>query len=287
MLEMSLEIAKVDDAYEDMATKYYGPFVFIAEALNKIDREHEGTWDSEEGFFYDRLVLPDGRSARIKICSIAGMLSLAAVVTIKKETLEQFPKFKASVLWFKQYRMENLKFPIIQESEDGEDLLLSLVPNHRLQLLIKGLLDEKEFLSPHGIRSLSKIHETPYQIQIDGIDYSIDYEPAESSVSLFGGNSNWRSPVWMPMHYLFIQSLREYHSFCGKDMQFEYPTGSGIKMDLHQISNEISKRLIKIFEKDTDEKRPFNLLHDKHYTDTHFKDLVLFYEYFHGENGGD
>ena len=285
MLEMSLEIAKEDDTYEDMATKYFGHFVYIAEALNKIDTAHEGTWDSEEGFFYDRLVLPDGRSTRIKIRSIAGMLSLAAVLTIKKETLALFPKFKASVLWFKKYRMENLKFPIIQEFEDGEDLLLSLVPNDRLQLLVKSLLDEKEFLSPYGIRSLSKIHEEPYRINIEGIDYAINYEPAESTVSLFGGNSNWRGPVWMPMNYLFIQSLREYYSFCGTDMLFEYPTGSGIKMDLHKISDEISKRLIKMFEKDSTEKRPINVLHDQQYTDPNFKDLVLFYEYFHGENG--
>ncbi|MFD0796779.1 glucosidase [Maribacter chungangensis] len=285
MLEMSLEIAKVDDAYEDMATKYFGHFVFIAEALNKIDTEHEGTWDNEEGFFYDRLVLPDGRATRIKIRSIAGMLSLAAVLTITKETLAMFPKFKASILWFKKYRMENLKFPIIQGFEDGEDLLLSLVPNDRLQLLISSLLDEKEFLSPFGIRSLSKIHEEPYRVNIEGVDYSINYEPAESTVSLFGGNSNWRGPVWMPMNYLFIQSLREYYTFGGKEMLFEYPTGSGIKMDLHQISNEISKRLIKMFEKDAAEKRPINLLHEKQYTDPNFKDLVLFYEYFHGENG--
>jgi hypothetical protein len=285
MLEMSLEIAKKDDTYEDMATKYFGHFIFIAEALNNIDIAHEGTWDNEEGFFYDRLVLPDGRSTRIKIRSIAGMLSLAAVLTIKKETLAQFPKFKSSVLWFQKYRMENLKFPVIQGYEDGEDLHLSLVPNDRLQLLIKSLLDEKEFLGPYGIRSLSKIHKEPYHIHIEGIDYSINYEPAESTVSLFGGNSNWRGPVWLPMNYLFIQSLREYYSFCGKDMEFEYPTGSGIKMDLHQISNEISKRLIKMFEKDGNEKRPINLLHDQQYTDPNFKDLVLFYEYFHGENG--
>lgn len=285
MLEMSLEIVKEDETYEDMATKYFGHFIFIAEALNKIDIAHEGTWDSEEGFFYDRLVLPDGRSTRIKIRSIAGMLSLAAVLTIKKETLALFPKFKASVLWFQKYRMENLKFPVIQGYEDGEDLHLSLVPDDRLQLLIKSLLDEKEFLGPYGIRSLSKIHEEPYHIHIDGIDYSINYEPAESTVSLFGGNSNWRGPVWLPMNYLFIQSLREYYSFCGKDMEFEYPTGSGIKMDLHQISNEISKRVIKMFEKDGNDKRPINRLHDQQYTDPNFKDLVLFYEYFHGENG--
>jgi hypothetical protein len=285
MLEMSLEIAKLDDTYEDMATKYFGHFVFIAEALNKIDSTNEGTWDSEEGFFYDRLVMPDGRSARIKIRSIAGMLSLAAVLTIKKETLALFPKFKASVLWFKKYRIEHLKFPIIQEFEDGEDLLLSLVPNDRLQLLVKSLLDEKEFLSPYGIRSLSKIHEDPYKIQIDGVDYAIDYEPAESTVSLFGGNSNWRGPIWIPMNYLFIKSLLEYFSYCKESLTFEYPHGSGNHLNLQQVSIELSRRLIAIFERDADGNRPVNLMYQDTYRDEHFKELVLFYEYFHGENG--
>tara|TARA_R110002051_G_scaffold255120_2_gene314213 strand:- start:45302 stop:47929 length:2628 start_codon:yes stop_codon:yes gene_type:complete len=285
MLEISLRIAEHDDAYEDMATKYFGHFIFIAEALNKMDSDQANTWDDIEGFFYDRLILPDGRSTTIKVRSIAGMLSLAAVLTIKKSVLDKFPKFKASILWFKKYRAENLKYEVIQEFDDGDDLLLSLVPKDRMQKLVTALLDEKEFLSEYGIRSLSKIHEKPYQIQIDGVEYSIDYEPAESTVSLFGGNSNWRGPIWMPMNYLFIQALREYQTYSGNDFLFEYPTGSTKLLNLKQVSDELSKRLIKMFEKDASGNRPINKNYEKYYQNPNFKDLILFYEYFHGENG--
>jgi len=285
MLEISLEIAMDDDSYEDMATKYFGHFIFIAEALNKMDTDKANTWDDLEGFFYDRLTLPGGHSTTIKIRSIAGMLSIAAVLNLKKSTMDRFPKFKAGVLWFKKYRMENLKYNVIQEYTDGEDLLLSLVPRDRMQMLVKSLLDEKEFLSPYGIRSLSKIHKKPYEIHIDGVHYSINYEPAESTVSLFGGNSNWRGPVWMPMNYLFIKALREYHQYCGDELMFEYPTGSSTKLNLSQISDELSKRLIRMFEQDEKGNRPINELYHEHYKKDEFKDLILFYEYFHGENG--
>ncbi|MEH6761168.1 MAG: glucosidase [Maribacter arcticus] len=285
MLEMSLRIAEHDDSFEDMATKYFGHFVFIAEALNKMDTDKANTWDDEEGFFYDRLILPDGQSTTIKVRSIAGMLSLAAVLTIKKSVLDKFPKFKASILWFQKYRFDNLKYEVIQQFKDGDDLLLSLVPKDRMQKLVTSLLDEKEFLSEYGIRSLSKIHHKPYQIHIDGIEYSIDYEPAESTVSLFGGNSNWRGPIWMPMNYLFIQALREYQTYSGNDFLFEYPTGSTKLLNLKQVSDALSKRLIKMFEKDSDGNRPINKNYEKFYQDPNFKDLILFYEYFHGENG--
>jgi hypothetical protein len=154
-----------------------------------------------------------------------------------------------------------------------------------MQKLVTSLLDEKEFLSEYGIRSLSKIHHKPYQIQIDGIEYSIDYEPAESTVSLFGGNSNWRGPIWMPMNYLFIQALREYQTYSGNDFLFEYPTGSTKLLNLKQVSDALSNRLIKMFEKDSEGNRPINKNYEKFYQDPNFKDLVLFYEYFHGENG--
>ncbi|TDS16723.1 glycosyl hydrolase family 63 [Maribacter caenipelagi] len=285
MLEISLRIAEHDDSYEDMATKYFGHFVFIAEALNKMDTDKANTWDDVEGFFYDRLTLPDGQSTTIKVRSIAGMLSLAAVLTIKKSVLDKFPKFKASVLWFKKYRKDNLKYEVIQQYEAGGDLLLSLVPKDRMQKLVTALLDEKEFLSEYGIRSLSKIHEEAYQIHIAGVDYSIDYEPAESTVSLFGGNSNWRGPIWMPMNYLFIQALREYQWYDGNDFLFEYPTGSSKLLNLKQVSDELSKRLIYMFEKDEKGNRAINKNYEKYYQDPHFKDLILFYEYFHGENG--
>ena len=285
MLEISLRIAEHDDTYEDMATKYFGHFVFIAEALNKMDTDKANVWDDVEGFFYDRLTLPNGQSTTIKVRSIAGMLSLAAVLTIKKSVLDKFPKFKASVLWFKKYRAENLKYEVIQQYEADGDLLLSLVPKDRMQKLVTALLDEKEFLSEYGIRSLSKVHEKAYQIHIDGIEYSIDYEPAESTVPLFGGNSNWRGPIWMPMNYLFIQALREYQWYDGNDFLFEYPTGSNKLLNLKQVSEELSKRLIHMFEKDEKGNRAINKNYEKYYQDPHFKDLILFYEYFHGENG--
>ena len=190
-----------------------------------------------------------------------------------------------SVGWFRKYRTDNLKYPVIHDFADGDDLLLSLVPKDRMKVLMKSFLNEKEFLGPYGIRSLSKIHEIPYNISIDGKNYSINYEPAESTTSLFGGNSNWRGPIWMPINYLFIQSLKEYYYYIGDSLKFEYPTGSNILIDLQQISIEISKSLIKIFENNADDNKPVHALHAKKYQDKYFKDLILFYEYFDGDTG--
>lgn len=285
MLEMSLEIAMEDDTYEDMSVKYFGHFIFIAEALNKISIDFEGTWDEQEGFFYDKLILPDGRFAPIKVRSIAGLLSMVAVFCIKKDTLEKLPKFRQSVLWFKKYRKDTLKYPVVQEFMEGDDLLLSLVPKDRMEVLMKVLLDENEFLSPYGIRSMSKKHENTYHMQIDDIDYCIDYEPAESSVMLFGGNSNWRGPVWMPLNYLFIQALREYYNYSGNYLKFDYPTGGKEALNLKKISDDLSRRLIKIFEKDDKGNRPVHALHSSKYKQDDFENLILFYEYFHGDNG--
>ena len=285
MLEMSLEIALEDSAYEDMATKYFGHFVFIAEALNKISIENDGIWDEKEGFFYDKLILPNNRFIPIKVRSIGGLLSIAAVVFIKKDTLDLLPNFKKSVLWFRKNRLKTLKYKVIQELSEGDDILLSLVPEDRLKILVKTLLNEKEFLSSYGIRSLSKIYENPYNINIDNKNYDINYEPAESTTNLFGGNSNWRGPIWFPLNYLLIQSLKAYYSFNGNLLKFEYPTGSNNLLDLKQISKELSKNLIKIFEKDTSGNRPVNALHKEIYTTEYFENLILFYEYFHGDNG--
>ncbi|WP_431160735.1 MGH1-like glycoside hydrolase domain-containing protein [Flagellimonas beolgyonensis] len=285
MLEISLELAIDDEAYEDMANKYLGHFVFIAEALNKMNMEYEGTWDQEQGFFYDKLIFPDGRYTPIKVRSIAGMLSLTAVLCVKAETLEQLPRFKKSLGWFKKHRMETLKYPVIQEFTNDGDLLLSLVPKDRVQVLVRTLLDENEFLGPYGLRSLSKVHETPYTIAIDGTRYSIGYEPGESATPLFGGNSNWRGPIWFPLNYTFIHSLREYHSYYGDTLQFDFPTGSDNPMNLAQVSTELSARLIRIFEKDEHGDRPVNSLYRDWYRDARFEDLILFHEYFHGDTG--
>src|SRR5690606_23592510 len=193
--------------------------------------------------------------------------------------------FKKSMHWFREHRRSRLKYPVIQEFAEGEDVLLSLVPRDRMAILMRAFLDEGEFLSPYGIRSLSKIHETPYNISIHGINYSINYEPAESTTGLFGGNSNWRGPIWMPINYLFLQAIKVYYEYSGDKVKLEFPTGSKNLMDLRSIGIEISKRLISIFETDPDGNRPVNGLHQEKYRDGHFKDLVLFYEYFHGDYG--
>lgn len=285
MLEISIKIALVDPSYEDMATKFFGHFIFIAEALNKLNEDYEGTWDEEEGFFYDKLVFEDGTFQPIKVRSIVGIMSLIAVLHIKRETLDRLPNFKYSVNWFRKYRMANLKYMVIQEFSDDSDLLLALVPKERVEIMLSAVFDEKEFLSEHGLRSLSKIHEKTYKIDIDGANYEIKYEPAESESSMFGGNSNWRGPVWMPFNYLFVTAIKEFRDYYGNDLEVEYPKGSGKILHLNDIRNDLMKRLLTLFHTDENGDRPINAQHRETYKDPHFKDLVLFYEYFHGDTG--
>ncbi|MEH6680187.1 MAG: glucosidase [Sediminicola sp.] len=284
MLQISLEISLYDDSFEDMATKYLGHFVFIAEALNNLNQDSLGNWDKDEGFFFDRLVMPNGEQVPIKIRSIVGLLSVTAVLVISEDHLEKLPNFKRSMEWFRNFRMTKSKYRVIQ-GKSKEGVLLSLVSQDRLKVLMRTLLDKNEFLSDYGIRALSKIHEKTYTITIDGVPYSIDYEPAESSVSLFGGNSNWRGPIWFPINYMFIESLLEYHRFFNGSMRLEYPTGSNNNKDLKELAEEIGNRLVSIFKKDKNGNRPVNALHKKVYQHPRFEDLVLFYEYFHGDNG--
>jgi hypothetical protein len=285
MLEMALEIALHDKAFEDMAIKYFGHFVFIAEALNKICDDSSSSWNTQEGFFYDTLILPDGKKIPIKVRSISGLLSLTAVLNIKREYLEKLPRFKGSMGWFYKYRMDNGKYQVMEDFDTKKDVLLSLVPKERLTILLNSLLNEDEFFGNHGIRSLSKAHEKPYHISINGEVYGINYESAESTTSMFGGNSNWRGPIWFPMNYLFINTLREYHSYFGDDLKFNTPIGSNHMLNLNEIALEISKRLVRIFEKDNVGNRPVNALHHNTYIDEHFKELILFYEYFDGDSG--
>lgn len=285
MLEIALEIAIEDDTFEDMAIKYFGHFVFIAEALNKLKEGAPGSWDEKEGFFYDTLILPDGQSIPIKVRSISGLLSLAAVLNIRKETLDKLPRFRGSIEWFRKYRVENAMYQVVEEYATDKDVLLSLVPRKRMDILIKSMLNESEFLGIHGIRSLSKGHEKPYNIEIDGTNYGISYEPAESQTDLFGGNSNWRGPIWMAMNYLFIGTFKEYHNYFEDNLKYQFPSGSGNYLNLKEIGFEISKRLIAMFDKDKDGNRPIHALHKEKYRDEYFKDLILFYEYFDGNNG--
>ncbi len=283
MLEIAMEISQYNSNYEDVTTKFFEHFVYIAESLNRIGENWTGSWDNEEGFFYDVLAMPDGRYIPLKVRSLVGLTTLFAVLVLKKDLLEKVPDFHKRLKWFQQYRQDNGQCLVIEELKDHDDVLLSLVPRERLEKLLRPLLDEKEFLSHGGIRSISKVHETPYSVDINGQQYGLDYQPAEGNTSLFGGNSNWRGPVWMPMNYLIVLALQRYCDYYRGECKADFPTVSGDKMTLTEISLEISKRLISTFAVDGDGKRPVNGNETIYQNDPHFKDLVLFYEYFHGD----
>jgi len=284
MLEMALEISQYDDTFEDVTTKFFEHFVYIAESLNRIGENWTGSWDDEEGFFYDVLSMPDGRYIPLKVRSLVGLSTLFAVMVIKKDMLEKLPDFHNRLKWFQDYREKNNQYLVIEELNDHDDILLSLVPKSRLEKLLKALLDEKEFLSPGGIRSISKIHEHGYHVHIDGQDFGLDYQPAEGNTSLFGGNSNWRGPVWMPMNYLLVQSLQTLGEYHKPNCIVELPTGSGNMATLDTVSHDLAKRLVSIFQQDENGMRRANRDHSIYQYNEHFKDLVLFYEYFHGDN---
>jgi hypothetical protein len=284
MLEMALEISQHNPNYEDVTTKFFEHFVYIAESLNRIGENWTGSWNEEEGFFYDVLAMPDGQYIPVKVRSLVGLSTLFAVLVLKKELLEKLPDFHKRLKWFQRYRQDNGKCLVIEELKDHDDILLSLVPMKRLKKLLKALLDEKEFLSPGGIRAISKTHETPYSVHIDGMEFGLNYEPAEGTTNLFGGNSNWRGPVWMPMNYLLVLALQQYGDYYKNEFKPDFPSGSGTQMNLHSISNEIGKRLISTFEKDEQGRRPANGSESIYQHDANFSDLVLFYEYFHGDN---
>ena len=283
MLEISLILGEDDIAYEDMATKFFEHFIYIASSLNRIGEGWTGAWDEEQGFFYDILAMPDGRYIPLKVRSLVGLSTLFATLVLEKEKLEKLPGFHERLRWFMQYREKNAEHLVVEAFHEGKDILLSLVPRERLKRLLEALLNESEFLGKGGIRSISKVHENPYVVNIDGQDFGLQYEPGESSTGLFGGNSNWRGPVWMPMNYLIIQSLRTYHHYFEDSLKVECPTGSGRLVNLDTVADDISNRLISIFRQGPDGRRPVHNDYDAYHSDPHFRDLVLFYEYFHGD----
>ena len=283
MLEMALEISQYNTAYEDVTTKFFEHFVYIAESLNRIGENWTGSWDDEEGFFYDVLAMPDGRFIPLKVRSLVGLSTLFAVFVIKKDLLAKLPDFYNRLKWFQKYREKNNQYLVIEELKEHDDILLSLVPMDRLKRLLKALLDENEFLSKGGIRSISKVHEYGYSVNIDGQQFGLDYQPGEGTSALFGGNSNWRGPVWMPMNYLLVKALHTYNDYYKTNNTVEFPTGAANTISFGEVANEISKRIISIFQIDENNQRPVNDSYEI-YKNEHFKNLVLFYEYFHGEN---
>jgi hypothetical protein len=285
MMVIALELAAENPAYEDVASKFFEHFVYIARAMNDISRVE--LWDEEDGFYYDVLRLPDGRTHRLRIRSMVGLIPLFAAETLEPEMVARLTHFKRRIEWFIENRPEfRAHLDATRRSADGERRLLSLVPRGRLRRILGRMLDEQEFLSPHGIRALSAYHRGhPYVFEFNGQSYRVDYEPAESSTGLFGGNSNWRGPVWMPLNFLLIEALQRLHWYYGYTFQVEFPTDSGRLLSLWEVSQEISRRVSRIFLRQPDDCRPVYGRQEPFQSDPHWRDLVLFHEYFNGDTG--
>ena len=287
MLAIALELSREDPAYADMALKFFEHFMYIADSINHVGHNDIALWDKEDNFYYDALTLPNGQEFLLKIHSMVGLTPLFAVDTLEPELLEIVPGFKEQLDWFLQSRPQLAKNVASMEVKGvGERRLLSITSPEGLEQVLKRLLDENEFLSPYGIRSLSRYHlKNPFIFNWDNSQYQIDYEPSESTTEQFGGNSNWRGPVWFPLNFLLIESLQKYHHYFGDDFKVECPTGSGNMLNLWEVAAEISQRLTKIFLRDSNGNRPVYGGIEKFQQDPHWRDLILFYEYFHGDNG--
>jgi hypothetical protein len=287
MLKIALELARTNPAYENIATKFFEHFLAIAHAANDLLGGGIGLWDEQDEFFYDVLELPGDHFLSLKVRSLVGLIPLLAVETLEPEMLDELPGFAERLEWYLKNRPEQAKLVSRwNEPGMGERRLLALVRGHRMKCLLKRMLDETEFLSDYGIRAVSKYHEAnPYRLEFDGMSYSVKYEPAESSSGLFGGNSNWRGPIWFPINYLLIESLQKFHHYYGDDFKIECPTGSGRYLTINEVADELSQRLIKTFRRDESGRRPFYGGNEYFQHDPNWSDYILFNEYFHGDNG--
>jgi len=287
MLSIALEIARHDSTYEEFVLKFVQHYLWIAGSMDRVGDNQDELWDEEDGFFYDVLVTPDGKAQRIKVRSMVGLLPLTAVTVFEPEVLASMPKVVERIREFAAKRPELMAniHPISQPGQRGRRMLSPLTED-KLRRVLGRMLDESRFLSPYGIRSLSKWHEqNPYIINIGGKEFRVDYLPAESDSGLFGGNSNWRGPIWMTVNALIIRALLTYYTYYGDDFKIECPTGSGKQMTLYEVAREIGLRLVSIFEKDEHGHRPVFGGAGKFQNDPEWRDHVLFYEYFHGDNG--
>ena len=287
MLTIAFELGQQDPTYEDLANKFYNHFLFIADAINFEANHHSSLWNEEDGFYYDTLKLDNGEEKQLKVRSLVGLMPLLAVTTVDPDVLKRLPTFSRKMEWFLNHRTDLCK-KVACMSKPGIEgrKILAIVNQDKLQRLLKIMLDENEFLSPYGIRSISRYHEKhPFSMQVDGKTHTLDYEPAESTNRLFGGNSNWRGPIWFPINVLLIESLQKFHHYYGDDFKVECPTGSHQMKTLWEVSIDLSERLVKIFERDEDGKRAVFGHYDKFQTDPHFRDHLFFHEYFHGNTG--
>ncbi len=282
LLAIALELARENPAYEDVASKFWEHFIYIAHAMNTL-----GLWDDADGFYYDVLHLPDDRHVSLKVRSMVGLIPLFAVETLDPELLDRLPSFKRRLEWFIDHRPDLTQGCACMRTPGREARrLLSIANPERLRRVLTLMLDEREFLSPYGIRAISRYHhDHPFTLTVDDMEHRVNYEPAESSTGLFGGNSNWRGPIWFPVNYLIIESLQKFHYYLGDEYKVECPTGSGRMMTLSEVATELSRRLSRIFLRGPDGRRPVYGATEKFQQDPHWRDLACFHEYFHGDNG--
>jgi hypothetical protein len=287
LLAIAIELAHNDRAYEDVASKFWEHFLYIAHAMNNRGNDGIELWDQEDGFYYDVLHLPDGTRFPLKVRSMVGLIPLFAVETLEPETLRRLAGFRTRLEWFVDHRPDlTCNVASMRLCGREERRLLSVVGPDQLRAVLRTMLDEREFLSPYGVRALSRIHKDhPYILEVNGTEHRVDYEPAESSTGLFGGNSNWRGPIWFPVNFLLIESLQKFHHYFGDDFMVECPTGSGQMMTLWQVAAELSRRLSSIFLRGNDGRRPVFGDVARFQQDPHWRDLILFHEYFNGDDG--
>ena len=285
MLAIALELARDNPAYEDVASKFFEHFVYIAYATDNVGGH--ALWDEEDGFFYDVLHLPDGTRRPLKVRSMVGLIPLFAAETLEPDIVDKLPGFKRRMQWFIDNHPEFREHLGMMEKPDGGiRRLLSITTRAELPQVLRYMLDEAEFLSPYGIRALSRFHQAhPYILTVDGTEHCVDYEPGESHTVLFGGNSNWRGPIWFPVNYLLIEALQKLHYFYGDRLLVPLPTGSECQVTLWGVAEELSRRLTRLFLRDAHGRRPVYGGTEKFQQDPHWRDLVLFYEYFHGDHG--
>ncbi|MGE5801099.1 MAG: MGH1-like glycoside hydrolase domain-containing protein, partial [Gemmatimonadota bacterium] len=290
MLAIALELARENHAYEDVASKFWEHFLNIAHAMSG-GRQHGGEghdlWDDQDGFFYDVLHTPDDGRMPLRIRSLVGLIPLLAVQTLEPKLLERLDGFHRRLEWFVQHRSDlTANVACMHTRGHQERRLLAIVDRERLRRVLRVMLDEREFLSPFGIRAISRMHkDNPYRLRVNGSEYTVAYEPAESTTGLFGGNSNWRGPIWFPINYLLVEALQRFHHYYGDSFTVECPTGSGTMLTLGEVAGELSRRLTRIFLNDPQGRRPVFGDVDLFQRDAGWHDLVPFHEYFNGDTG--
>jgi len=286
MLEMTLELAKEEPEYEELGYKFYEHFIQIASAMDRMGVNEDELYDETDGFYYDLLRLPSGHSSRLKVRSLLGLLPIAASLVVSDAEFRRLPRFEKRAQWLAaRYPEVTCNLTNIDRVGYRGNRMLSVVTPEKLRRILRRMLDPNEFLADYGIRSLSKLYQQqPYSVSVKDQTFSVAYEPAESSTGMFGGNSNWRGPVWLPMNLILVYALYRWYGYLGPDFRVECPTGSGRLMNLQEVSSELARRVIRIFTRQGETRAVYGSC-EKFQRDPYWRDLILFYEYFHGDNG--